>query len=97
MYLIGGGTPLHFAAWKGNFEVVKVLLRHGAPLDVQANKPPEGVPLGWAAHGSKNCANPNGDYTGVVQALLKAGAQPKSDMLNEASEEVKSVLQPLLD
>ncbi|WOO41387.1 ankyrin repeat domain-containing protein [Rubellicoccus peritrichatus] len=91
-----GGTPLHMASWKGNIEAVELLLEHGAPIDIQANEPPEGVPLGWAAHGSKNCANPNGDYVAVVQALVEAGTIAKPYMFSEASNEVRAAIEPIL-
>lgn len=28
-----GGLPLHFAAWSGNPEVVRLLLEHGSEID----------------------------------------------------------------
>ena len=68
-----GETALHRACWHGQYEVVKVLLEHNAPLEIVENS--FGcTPLGWAAHGCDNWPNPDGDYPAVVQALLEADA-----------------------
>ncbi|RDD34218.1 ankyrin repeat protein [Wolbachia endosymbiont of Cylisticus convexus] len=42
-----GNTPLHTAAWEGNLEVVKLLLKHGA--DVHAENFERKTPLHFAA------------------------------------------------
>ncbi len=68
-----GGTPLHWAAWYGYRDMVRLLLEHGALLEVTC-KDFGSTPLGWAAHGSRHCNNPQGDYVAVVEDLLKAGA-----------------------
>ena len=84
-----GGTPLHFAAWLGNTEMVRELLQRGAPVDVRGDQY-DMTPLGWALHGSRNSWRKDaGDYGGVVTLLLDAGAQapPVTDDL-EASAPV---------
>lgn len=69
-----GGTALHFAAWLGNAEMVRELLRHGAPVEVRGDEY-DLSPLGWALHGSENSWSKNsGDYGAVVEVLLAAGA-----------------------
>jgi hypothetical protein len=70
-----------------------VLLAHGAPVDLQANPPVKGSPLNWAAHGSKNCTNPRGDYAAIVRALLAAGARINQDQIKMACPEVAGILQ----
>lgn len=88
-----GATALHFAAWHGNAEAVRELLRHHAPLEVR-----EGLydmtPLRWAFHGSQHCWHPEiSDYAGTVTALLAAGAAPpRPDDEIDASEAVREVL-----
>jgi len=70
-----GGTPLHWAAWHGNAEMVEEILRHHPQLEQLADEGFGTTPLQWAEHGSKhgwNCTT--GDYPGTVTALLKAGA-----------------------
>ena len=87
-----GSTPLHIAAWFGQAEMVKFLLSRGSPIDIPASSPVESLPLGWAAHGSRNCRNPNGDYPQVVRALLAAGANPSPDEAGMASPEVAEII-----
>jgi len=71
-----GPTPLHWAAWHGNTEMVRVILRHNPPLEV-SNSATFGAPqMGWAVHGSENgwhCKT--GDYASTIRALLAAGAR----------------------
>jgi hypothetical protein len=83
-------TPLHWAAFQGNAEMVRVVLRHDPPLE-RTDADFHGTPLGWAIHGSEhgwNCRA--GDYAGTVEALLKAGAQPPGKV--SGTEAVKAVL-----
>lgn len=86
-------TPLHWAAFHGNAEMVRILLDHEAPLEAEEQQF-KGTPLGWALHGSQHSWHRDtGDYPRVVEALLAAGAKlsrPVEDV--EASEEVLDVL-----
>lgn len=73
-----GATALHFAAWLGNADLVRELVGRGAPLEAVENTF-NGRPLGWALHGSTNSWRASvGDYAGVVEALLGAGANAQS-------------------
>jgi len=78
----GDDRPLGQAAWRGHAAVVRELIQRGAALTW-----PQGSPIGAALHGSVHCHDPeagpsmrlvdevtHGDYPGVVQALLEAGA-----------------------
>jgi ankyrin repeat protein len=86
-------TALHFAAWHGNLAMVRALVAHGAPINVFEAEH-GGSPLAWALHGSLHSwLRDKGDYPGVTQALLTAGAQiPQPDRPLEASDEVLEVL-----
>jgi len=82
-------TPLHWAAWHGNLAMVQTVLRFDPPLE-DVNNDFHATPLGWATHGSENgwhCRT--GDYPGVVDALLEAGAKPLEDP--RGTEAVKDV------
>jgi hypothetical protein len=68
-------TPLHWAAFHGNREMVTTILPFGPPLEV-TDADFNGTPLGWAIHGSKaGWCHQTGDYAGTVEALLAAGAR----------------------
>jgi ankyrin repeat protein len=70
-----GATALHWAAWHGNVEMVREILKSKPDIEDQKNEF-KGTPLGWAAHGSENgwyCKS--GDYAGVVELLCAAGAK----------------------
>jgi ankyrin repeat protein len=88
-----GQTPLHWAAFHGNAEMVRMLLAHDAPLEAEEQQF-KGTPLGWALHGSEHSWHrEKGDYPRAVEALLMAGAKlsrPVEDL--QATEEVLEVL-----
>ncbi|MGH9592580.1 MAG: ankyrin repeat domain-containing protein, partial [Bryobacteraceae bacterium] len=88
-----GATPLHWAAWNGNLEMLHEILRYQPQLELKENDF-KGTPLGWAIHGSKNgWRRAQGDYPGVVEALIDAGAEaPELTDGLEASEPVREVL-----
>jgi ankyrin repeat protein len=88
-----GGTALHWASWHGNLEMVREILRYHPPVNVRGDDY-DMPPLGWALHGSENSWHrETGDYAGVVEALLQAGAKapPLADEV-EVSDAVREVL-----
>jgi ankyrin repeat protein len=89
-----GGTALHWAAWHGNAAMVRELLRYHAAVNVKGDDHRLN-PLGWALHGSGHSWHrQTGDYAGVVEALLAAGATaPERPDGFEASEEALAALQ----
>jgi len=88
-----GGTPLHWAAWHGNAAMVREILRYDPPLELRGDDH-DLTALGWALHGSEHgWHRKTGDYAGVVEALLAAGAKlPELTDDLEASEAVRAVL-----
>jgi ankyrin repeat protein len=71
------GTALHAASWWGRVDTVRALLEAGAPIDAVEGRF-GGTPIGWAAHGSRNCRSADADYIAVVDALIEAGADQAS-------------------
>lgn len=68
-------TPLHWAAFHGNAEMAREILRYNPPLE-QTDADFQSTPLGWAIHGSEHgwyCRT--GNYAATVEALLKSGAK----------------------
>jgi ankyrin repeat protein len=88
-----GLTPLHWAAWHGNADMVREVLRFHPKLGLNDNE--FGVTkLGSALHGSENGWHRNtGDYGATVELLLKAGAKaPEVTDDLEASEASREAL-----
>jgi hypothetical protein len=79
-----GLTALHWAAWHGNADMVREILRFHPALESNDNE--FGVTgLGSALHGSENGWHRNtGDYGATVELLLNAGA--KAPVLTESLE-----------
>jgi ankyrin repeat protein len=64
-------TPLQWASWHGNAEMVREVLRYHPQLELSCI-----TALGCALHGSMNgWHSDTGDYVATVEALLKAGAK----------------------
>ena len=89
-----GATALHWAAWNGDAELTRALLRHAPPLEV-TDRDHSGTPLGWAIYGSVHgwrCRT--GDYPAVVEVLLNSGARaPQVTPALQASAPVRQVLE----
>ena len=84
-------TPLHWAAFHGNAEMVEEILRYKPPLEC-TDADFNGTPLRWAIHGSKNGWHcDDGNYPAAVEALLNAGAKLPRES-NDGTESVKEVL-----
>jgi ankyrin repeat protein len=85
-----GATPLHWAGFHGNVEMVEIILRKNPPLEV-TDKDFQSTPLGWAIYGSEHGWHPEmGNYAATVEALLRAGAKPPQEAAGSA--EVRQVL-----
>jgi len=85
-------TPLQWAAWHGNVEMVHEILRHHPKLELSCQH--DITALGCAFHGSENgWHRQTGDYAATVEALLQAGAKsPKLEDIPETSDAVREVL-----
>jgi ankyrin repeat protein len=86
-------TPLQWAAWHGNAEMVREILRYHPQVDLKDRQYKLSA-LGAALHGSENSWHrQTGDYAATVQTLIDAGAKPPrlTDDL-EASQAARDVL-----
>ena len=64
-----GGTALHWAAFHGNAEMVREILRHGPDLTLR-DTTHQGTALDWARHGAEHGWHPGrGDYAATIAAL----------------------------
>jgi ankyrin repeat protein len=88
-----GGTPLHWAAWNGFVDVVRLLLAAGAPVN-QRDSRYGSSPIAWCAHGSRFCGRANDeDYPAIVHLLLDAGAT-RPEAYNQWNEAPESLARP---
>lgn len=88
-----GATALHWAGFHGNPAMARAILPHHPPLEAR-EKDYGQTPLDWAIYGSVNGWHAaTGDYVGVVEVLLEAGAKaPTVTKDLKASEPVRALL-----
>ena len=70
-----GATPLHWAAFHGNVEMAREILRYNPPLE-QPDADFHMPPLGWGIYGSEHgwyCRS--GNFAAAVEALIQTGAK----------------------
>jgi hypothetical protein len=88
-----GHTALHSSAYQGHLDVVALLLRHGAHVDV-VDKTWHTTPLTWALTGWSRRPSPH--HYEIVARLVAAGAAVTADMLEwdkaRADERMMSAL-----
>lgn len=88
-----GGTPLHWAAWNGLTNMVRVLVEAGAPVN-QRDSRYGSSPLAWAAHGSRFSSRANDeDYPAIVHLLIDAGAT-RAESYNRWHEAPEEMARP---
>jgi hypothetical protein len=88
-----GATALHWAAFNGNPEMAREILRCHPNLELKSQEY-AGTALAWAVYGSGNgWRRDTGDFVGTIRSLLEAGATlpPNAEEL-EPSEAVLEVL-----
>ena len=88
-----GATALHWAGFHGNVAMARAILPHHPPLEAR-EKDFGQTPLDWTIYGSVNGWHAErGDYAGVLELLLDAGAKaPPLTPDRKASETVLAVL-----
>ena len=91
-----GVTAWHWAAFHGNAEIIRELLKRHAVVDT-SEKNFNGTPMDWAIHGSVHgWHRDTGDYPAVVKELLDAGAKLPEKYLERGSEPVREYLRKRL-
>jgi hypothetical protein len=87
-----GGTPLHWAAFHGNPDMVADVLRYDPPIDAR-DRQFHGTAMGWLIHGA---LNPWGfstrRYRECAHLLLGAGAHVDEASLPTGHDDVDRVL-----
>lgn len=91
---VGGqhhGTALHWAAFHGNAEMIREVLRFSPDLEA-TNNDFNATPIGWAIHGSEHgWYARSGDYPQAIELLRQAGA--KRPALIGGTAAVRAVLE----
>ena len=88
-----GATPLHWAAFHGNPDMLEGVLRHNPPINAQ-DRQFQGTPMGWLIHGAVNPWRgiSTGRHGECARLLLDAGAQVDEASLPTGHDAVDHVL-----
>jgi ankyrin repeat protein len=87
-----GATALHWAGFHGNAAMAQVILGFDPPLEERERDFGQ-TPLDWTIYGSMNgWYTDSGDYAGVAELLLAAGANVPLTPKVKGSEAVSAVL-----
>ena len=88
-----GGDALHWAAFHGNTEMVRALLRRDPPIGARDSHY-GGTPLHWCVYGAVEgwARDRGGDYPATAGLLLKAGETFEPSMLPTGREDMDAVL-----
>jgi ankyrin repeat protein len=87
-----GKTALHEASKEGRLEAVRVLLAHGASVDIR-DREFHAQPLVWAAEGMRSNDADGRDYPAVGRLLLDAGSPVEWEAGEEPSESIRDVIE----
>lgn len=87
-----GATSLHWAGFRGNVEMARVILRFHPPLEARERDFGQ-TPVDWTIYGSVNGWDvERGDFAGVLELLLDAGALAPLKPRVKGSDPVMAVL-----
>jgi ankyrin repeat protein len=87
-----GATPLHWAAFHGNAEMVQEVLHHNPPIDVQ-DRQFNGTAMGWLIQGALNPWGSSArQHAACARLLLDAGAQADEASLPTGHDAIDQVL-----
>ncbi len=85
----GGITALHYACWRGDADMIKLLISEGAPLEL-SDRMYNATPAGFLHHGSTNYAH--GDYARGARLLINAGCSMTGCMTPSGNAGLDAVL-----
>ena len=86
------GDALHWGAFHGNAEMVRLLLRHDPPIGVK-DSGHGGTPLDWCVYGSVcGWSKDTGDFAATARLLLDAGERVDPLDLPTGRDDVDAVL-----
>ena len=86
------GDALHWGAFHGNAEMVRMLLRDDPPIGVK-DRGHGGTPLDWCVYGSVcGWSKNNGDFAATARLLLDAGERCDPSDLPTGRDDVDAVL-----
>jgi len=87
---------LHWAAFLGNAQMVRALLRHNPPIGVREASH-NGTPLDWCVYGSLHgWMQDKGDFATTARLLLDAGERAEPAALPTGRDDVDAVLRAYL-
>jgi ankyrin repeat protein len=87
-----GATPLHWAAFHGNPDMLAEVLKHDPPINTQ-DRQFNGTPMGWLIHGALNpWGTSAGRHSECARLLLDAGAQVDEASLPTGHDAIDEVL-----
>jgi hypothetical protein len=87
-----GATPLHWAAFHGNADMMDDVLRYSPAMDAQ-DRQFHGTAMGWLIHGALNpWGFSSGQHGKCADLLLGAGAQVDEASLPTGHDAVDRVL-----
>ena len=87
------GDALHWAAFHGNAEMVRLLLRRDPPIGARDGRY-HATPLEWCVYGAvEGWSKDRGDHAAAVQLLLDAGETFEPSIVPTGRDDVDAVLQ----
>jgi ankyrin repeat protein len=87
-----GATPLHWAAFHGNADMMEEVLRYNPPIDA-LDRQFQGTAMGWLIHGALDSwGYSTGQYGECARRLLGAGARVEEASLPTGHDDLDRVL-----